>query len=566
MAHVTALAERIGPRPATTDSEAEAAGYIERQYRHHEVEVEVQEFECPRTYSWAYAAYHVLTILAAVLAGYVPVIAFVLAALVAIIMWSDLDTRWGLSALMPKGPSQNVIARRIPHRRREAGERRIVVVAHYDSAVSSLAFSPSMVKNFNLSFGAMKWATWLVAALALLGAIPLGFVESLQPWLWYVTMLISAYLLVPLFINVHREIVKKQTDGANDNASGVAVMLDVLARSVPETDAPPPEEPVAEPVVQGEEQAWAAEMVPDDALLTYSPATAPEAPAAEPGEEVEWSDSISPDDTQTSLDFEEAPPPGAGLYETGEIDAEVGGAYEEDEPKKRRWPFGRREKADDTAPSDWLGVEEGFDAREEGRKIGSWDDFDDSGDDDFGVRGGVGDFVDIDAPDFAASEAARIRRHVTQGMDRAVADKEIWFVATGAEEVGTWGMRALIRDFGDELEDAYIVNVDNVGSGNVAWITREGMAKRYRSDRRLLSGARRAATENEIRVKGQEYRGLSTDATPALARGYRAMSVMAFDINGRLPDWHWTTDTVGNVDESNLEVATEFVTALLREL
>jgi len=41
---------------------------------------------------------------------------------------------------------------------------------------------------------------------------------------------------------------------------------------------------------------------------------------------------------------------------------------------------------------------------------------------------------------------------------------------------------------------------------------------------------------------------------------------MAFDINGRLPDWHWTTDTVSNVDESNLETATEFVTALLREL
>jgi hypothetical protein len=408
-----------------------------------------------------------------------------------------------------------------------------------------------------------------VAGLTFLAALPWGFVESMQPFLWYLTMIVAAYLLIPTFIDVQREIAKKQTDGANDNASGVAVMLDVLARAVPESDAPPPPEPVAEPAVQGEEAAWAAEMVPDDALLTYSPAVAPDAPEIVRDDEVEWSESVSPDDTQTSLALEDAPgpapEPGSALADPDEIDAEVGGDWDEDEGKKRRWPFGRREKAEEPPPSDWLGVDEGFDAREEGRKIGSWDEFDDS-DDDFGAKGGVADFADIDAPDFAASEAARIRRHVTQGVDRALADKEIWFVATGAEEVGTWGMRALIRDFGEDLEDSYIVNIDNVGSGNVAWITKEGMAKRYQSDRRLMSGARRAATENEIRVKGQEYRGLSTDATPALARGYRAMSVMAFDINGRLPDWHWTTDTVSNIDESNLETATEFVTALLREL
>lgn len=44
------------------------------------------------------------------------------------------------------------------------------------------------------------------------------------------------------------------------------------------------------------------------------------------------------------------------------------------------------------------------------------------------------------------------------------------------------------------------------------------------------------------------------------------MSIMAFDINGRLPHWHWHTDTVENVAESNLELAADFVTRLIREL
>jgi len=44
------------------------------------------------------------------------------------------------------------------------------------------------------------------------------------------------------------------------------------------------------------------------------------------------------------------------------------------------------------------------------------------------------------------------------------------------------------------------------------------------------------------------------------------MSVMAFDINGRLPNWHWHTDTIDAVSESTVEQAVQFVTALVRDL
>ena len=142
---------------------------------------------------------------------------------------------------------------------------------------------------------------------------------------------------------------------------------------------------------------------------------------------------------------------------------------------------------------------------------------------------------------------------VTTNVDRELVEKEVWFVGTGAEEVGTVGMKAFLREYGPELKDALIVNLDNLGTGNLYYITREGMAKRYYADRRLVGAARRAARENDLPVKGREYRGLSTDATPALARGFRAMSVMAFDINGRLPNWHWSSDTADQVSEGALE-------------
>ena len=46
-------------------------------------------------------------------------------------------------------------------------------------------------------------------------------------------MAVSAYLLVPLVINAHRELFMKFVDGANDNASGVAAMLSVMETIVP---------------------------------------------------------------------------------------------------------------------------------------------------------------------------------------------------------------------------------------------------------------------------------------------------------------------------------------------
>ena len=66
-------------------------------------------------------------------------------------------------------------------------------------------------------------------------------------------------------------------------------------------------------------------------------------------------------------------------------------------------------------------------------------------------------------------------------------------------------------------------------------------------------------------VKGRDYKGLSTDATPALARRFKAMSIMAFDVNGRLPNWHWGTDTSDNVARENIEHAVELAAGMIRD-
>lgn len=617
MSYVAHLSEEIGPRPATTDSEERAAEFVRGVFESRGLEAEVQSFDSPRTYAWAYVAYHLLTIGAALLSRISLPASLLLAGVTAIVLWLDLDTRWGLTSLLPKGPSQNVIARHVPRAGRNERVAKVIVVAHYDSARTSLAFSPSMVKNFAATFGLMKYCTYAVPVLIALRL--LGARLPIEPWGWYVTLVPAAYLLIPLLINAHRELFMPFSPGANDNASGVAALLGVMERLVPEPDsgASFSREPVR---VRSEQPAREQERVPEDSLLNYAPIAAPSAPSVSWSDEDEISWDTGVITGQTSLGLEaspnregdaeaaapveptreqslrlfgraypgaeadEAPAPrpsrdqdildfGSELDEdTAPLDmpASSSPSDERDHDAERRSLFGRKEKADQHGSEkhglrDWLGLGGDFDARRKGREIGTWDNFDDE-DDESGWKGGSAATDDPEDPAYTASVLARIRRKVTTNVDRDLVEKEVWFVATGAEEVGTVGMKAFLATYAHELQDATIINIDNIGSGAVAYVTREGMAKRYSADRRLIGATRRAVREADLPVKGREYHGLSTDATPALARGYRAMSVMAFDINGRLPNWHWTTDTTDNVTEDNIETAVELVTAIIREL
>ncbi len=558
--HVQYLADTIGPRPATTDAEAQAAEYIESVFRERGLEIERQEFECPRTYSWAYVAYHALTIGAAVLSRWFGWPAFALALVSAVLLWLDLDTRWGLSNLMPKGPSQNIIARHIPKVRRNERTRRVVVVAHYDTAKSSLAFSPGMVKNFSVTFALLKWTTFLTPVVIFISALP--WTKGLKPWSWYATLVVAVYLIVPLLINVHRELLMKSVDGANDNASGVAAMLGAMELTVPEAEVEPSRYTNELPIRRTPEAAVEADVVLEDALLSYTPIAPTEdeirRPALGSFGDLDWDD-----------DEPKKPTSGQVTFDLGADDWDALADADAAAPAPNVAAPAEPVRAEKHGLRDWLGVGKGFEVRREGKRIGHWDNLDDDEEDEdgFGLKGGsAGETAAFDDPAFAADEAARIRRRVTSGVDRGLVEKEVWFVATGAEEVGTCGMQAFLKAYEEDLRDAVIINLDNLGTGALHWVTSEGMARRYHCDRRLASAAKRVVREEEMPIRGRDYRGLSTDATPALARGFRAMSVMAFDINGRLPNWHWKTDTTDAVQPENLDLAAAFVTKLIRDL
>lgn len=623
MEHIHQLAGVIGPRPATTDAEVSAADYIEDVFRGRGLDVERQEFDCPRTYSWPLVICHVLTIGAAALSLVWSWPALALAALAAVLLWLEVEMRFSISRFLPKGPSQNLIARHVPRVRRGERLKRVVILAHYDSAVSSLAFSPGLAKNVRLMGQLSLGATLLTTFVILIGALP--FAAEWGPWTGYVALVAAAYLLVPLFINVHRELLMHASDGANGNASGVAAMLGVMEATVPEADVTSQR---TQPLRRGLEAAYEADVVPEDAALEYrdvgtgAPGPVVTAPFDSLGD-VDWetgpivgaagasASGVAPEpapsyasaeavprstDERAADTSEPASDTGEWATDTSEWAADTGsraagdaaaesapastswvdegpgegqGSLELDYPQEvdeepepptaSRRGRGRDQEGENRGVRDWLGVGRGFDVRRAGKEIGTWDNLDSDEEDEFGFKAGTAG----DDPD---DEIARIRRRVTESVDRALSEKEIWFVATGANGSGAWGMRELLDAYPDDLHEALIINIDSVGAGTLACVTEEGAGRRLRADRRLVSQARRTARDRGMSVKSRPHRAMWTDATPALSRRFRAMSIMGFDINGRIPDRNWHSDTYENVVPATVEQAVALVTAIVRDL
>jgi acetylornithine deacetylase/succinyl-diaminopimelate desuccinylase-like protein len=147
----------------------------------------------------------------------------------------------------------------------------------------------------------------------------------------------------------------------------------------------------------------------------------------------------------------------------------------------------------------------------------------------------------------------------------APAETEVLIVATGCEEAGLVGMQSFLRRHKDELARSWIINIDNVGAGDVKYTTREGMLLPHRTGRELVETAVKVSSLAGINAAGAPFRVMSNDTEPALLRGLEAITVIALR-DGVPVNWHWTTDTFENIDADTVDSAYRFVEQVVRRL
>jgi hypothetical protein len=224
--HVRHLSVDIGPRGSTTTAEAAAAAYAWSVLDKLDLSPRIQRFRSA-TSEWRPFALAITLALLAVavypLAGRITaILATLLAATTLLSAYLELNfitnpVRW----LLPKRPSQNVWTV-IPAT--DTPAQRLVLVGHLDTHRTPFVFrSPLHLKVFQVL---------VTAAFASMAALALLYIAGsiVQNDIIYLVSLAPAAILVLDLIMTVQPDMTPYTPGANDNASGAALVLTLAER------------------------------------------------------------------------------------------------------------------------------------------------------------------------------------------------------------------------------------------------------------------------------------------------------------------------------------------------
>lgn len=214
--------------------------------------------------------------------------------------------------------------------------------------------------------------------------------------------------------------------------------------------------------------------------------------------------------------------------------------------------FGRKKKNEQDSMSDWLGVEDDYDAKKSGRGIGSWDNFEDDND---GWKGGA------TSSDGASSED--MLSAVASMGDDELLGHDIWFVATGASDCDGAGMKAFLASHRDKLRGVFFINLESVGAGRLSVVTVEGEQQLLKGDRRIMNLVSKVCKSFHVDCGALEMPYAKTDAYAALEASRRALTIAGVD-GTRLACARTEDDLPHNVNPTNIATVSELVTEVIR--
>lgn len=214
--------------------------------------------------------------------------------------------------------------------------------------------------------------------------------------------------------------------------------------------------------------------------------------------------------------------------------------------------FGLKKKNEQNSMSDWLGVEDDYDAKKSGRGIGSWDNFED---DDNGWKGGATSSDGASAEDMLSAVAS-------MGDDELLGH-DIWFVATGASDCDGAGMKAFLEAHRDKLRGVFFINLESIGAGRLSVVTVEGEQQLLKGDRRIMNLVSKVCKSFHVDCGAFEMPYAKTDAYAALEASRRALTIAGVD-GPRLACARTEDDLPYNVNPTNIATVSEVVTEVIR--
>lgn len=224
--HIQYLADKIGPRGSTRRGERRAAQYAFHVLTSAGMQPKVDTFHSARSAYHPYLLFSALFVMSELcfLVGgiYGAIIAILLSvlSLVSIILelvFRPNPIRW----LIPKGESQNVW---VKIESQGIARQKVVLLGHLDSHRTPLIFSsPGWLKFFGI-----------LVPLGILSSVILVLIFGasliIDHWIWQVISLPLVSMHLVIFILMIQADLTPYSPGANDNASGAALVLNVALK------------------------------------------------------------------------------------------------------------------------------------------------------------------------------------------------------------------------------------------------------------------------------------------------------------------------------------------------
>lgn len=274
MEYVEYLSREIGPRPAGTEEEQQAALYItERLQNDTEFPATIEDFTGSSNLGGLRMLCSLVAVVVTLLAMFFPVVgipAFVLATAAAAIYALEAYGNRPITRAFSRGASQNVVAKYQPEATLDARRRKVVLVAHYDSGKVTPALV-ERVEALGLPFGAICTVALCLNALLLLIRV-FAFSGSGGMGLIIFNIITIVVLLVVAIPGVRGILYRlaPYNEGANNNATGVAAIMEIARRisfgSVSEADLATYSTDVT---IHGEGEARKQDLIPEGAQLVY---------------------------------------------------------------------------------------------------------------------------------------------------------------------------------------------------------------------------------------------------------------------------------------------------------
>lgn len=293
---------------------------------------------------------------------------------------------------------------------------------------------------------------------------------------------------------------------------------------------------------------------PADPFLTES---TPSSSTSDVAQSQQGSFSVVSTDTDYAQGYDQAhddAPANEGVFETISVDApEPVAPAGRGKGKRGLGKLFHRKRQEESSMSDWLGVDDDFDAKSSGRDIGSWDNFE--GDDwKGGATGAPGTPVDD------------LRDAVTSMGDDELLGHDIWFVATGASELDNAGIQAFLDTHRDKLRGVFLINLESIGAGDPCMLATEGGegGKRVlKGDKRIMNLVRRVSGGFHREFPSIEMPYITTDAYRAMSMSLRSLTIAGVEGN-HLACSHTVDDLPYRISEKNVRLVADVVTEVIR--